>query len=128
MSHLHKRFTDVQVKEILQRYLRHEIERVYVQEILRIGKTRLFALIQLYKKNPDSFSVQYERQGRSIDPAIEKSIFKELAQEKKLIQNKDVPLNSYNYSYIQKRLETDYDQTVSLPTIINRAKQKGFYL
>ena len=128
MSHLHKRFTDVQVKEILQRYLRQEIERSYVQEILGIGKTRLFALIKAYRENPDAFSLQYQRQGRSIAPDIEKNIFKELTLEKKLIQNKDVPLDTYNYSYIQKRLETDYDQTVSLPTIINRAKQKGFYL
>jgi hypothetical protein len=128
MSQLHKRFTDAQIKEILQRYLRHEIESSHVQEILRIGKTRLFALIKLYKKNPDSFSVQYERQGRSIDPAIEKNIFKELTLEKKLIQNKDVPLDSYNYSYIRKRLETEHSQNVSLPAIIRRAKEKGFYL
>lgn len=128
MSQIHRRFTDVQVKELLQRYLRHEIERAYVQEILGIKKTRLFALIKSYRKNPDTFSIQYERQGRSIDPAIEKTIFKELALEKKLIQNKDVPLNSYNYSYIQKRLQTVHEQSVSLPAIIRRAKQMGFYL
>ena len=128
MSQLHKRFTDVQVKEVLQRFLHHEIERSYVQEILGIGKTRLFALIKSYRQNPGAFSLQYERPGRSIDPGIEKNIFKELALEKKLIQNKDVPLYSYNYSYIRKRLETSYDQTVSLPAIIRRAKEKGFYL
>jgi hypothetical protein len=127
MSQLHKRFSDVQVKEILQRYLRHEIQRAQVQEILKVGKTRLFALIKTYKENPDSFSVQYERQGRSIDPAIEKNIFKELAIEKKTIQTPNVPLHSYNYSYIQKRLQSHYAQHVSLPTVINRAKQKGFY-
>ena len=128
MSHLHKRFTDVQVKEILQRYLRREIQRSYVQEILRIGKTRLFALIKAYRQNPGAFTLHYERQGRAIHPNIEKNIFKELAIEKKLIQNKDVPLKSYNYSYIQKRLQTTYDQMVSLPAIIRRAKAKGFYL
>ena len=128
MSQLHKRFTTDQVKEILQRYLSHEIDRSYVQEILRIGKTRLFALIKSLKNDPDTFSLQYERQGRSIEPIIEKNIFKELALEKELIQNKDIPLNTYNYSYIQKRLQTAYDQTVSLPTIINRAKENGFYL
>jgi hypothetical protein len=128
MSQLHKRFTDVQVKEILQRYLRHEINCAYILEILGIGKTRLFALIKVYRKNPDTFSLKYHRQGRSVDPAIEKNIFKELALEKKLIQNKDIPLKSYNYTYIQKRLQTAYDQHVSLPTIINRAKQNGFFL
>ena len=128
MSQLHKRFTDAQVKEILQRYLRHEIERSYIQEVLRIGKTRLFALIKAYQQNPDTFSLQYQRQGRSIDPDIEKNIFKELTIEKKLIQNPKVPLHSYNYSYIQKRLQTTYHQSVSLPAIIRRAKQNGFYL
>ncbi len=128
MAHLHKRFTDIQIKEILERYLRREIERSYVQEILRIGKSRLFSLLKTYKENPDSFSVRYARKGRSIDPAIEKNIFNELAIEKKLIQNKNVPVNAYNYSYIQKRLDSHYDQNVSLPAIIRRAKQKGFYL
>ncbi|MBI4803562.1 MAG: hypothetical protein HY796_13670 [Elusimicrobia bacterium] len=127
MAQLHKRFTDRQVKEILRRYLQDEITRAYVQKILKIGKTRLFALIKLYRQNPDSFSLQYERQGRSIAPTIQKNIFKELAIEKKLIHNKDVPLHSYNYSYIQKRLQTHYDQTVSLPAIIRRAKQNWIH-
>jgi transposase len=130
MSQLHKRFTDIQIKEILQRFLNHEIERSYVQEILKIGKTRLFALLKSFRDNPETFSVQYERQGkpRSIAPEIEKNIFKELTIEKKLILNKDVPLDSYNYSYIRKRLETEHGQNVSLPAIIRRAKEKGFYL
>ncbi len=49
---------------------------------------------------------------------------KELRFEKKLIQDKTVPLNSYNYSYIRDQL----DKKVSLPTIIDRAKRYGFYL
>jgi hypothetical protein len=130
MSQLHKRFTDAQVKELLERYLRHEIERSYVEEVLGIGKTRLFSLIKSYRKNPEAFSIQYERRSkpRLIEPAIEKNIFKELSIEKKLIQNPAVPLKSYNYSYIRTRLQTAYDQTVSLPAIIRRAKQNGFYL
>src|ERR1035441_2387460 len=105
MDQLHKRFTDAQVKEILQRCLRNEIERSYVQEMLGIGKTRLFALIKSYRQNPEAFSVQYERQAqtRSIAPEIEKNILKELTAEKKLVQNKDVPLHSYNYSYIDRK-------------------------
>ena len=57
-----------------------------------------------------------------------KRIFKELSIEKKLIGDKQIPLHSYNYSYIKDRLETVYDQKVSVPTIIDRAKKKGFYL
>jgi hypothetical protein len=33
MSHLHKRFTSDQVKELLERYLRNEIERKHLQKI-----------------------------------------------------------------------------------------------
>jgi len=46
MAQLHKKFTDSQVKEILQRYLNSEIERPYIQQGLGIGKTRFFTLIK----------------------------------------------------------------------------------
>jgi hypothetical protein len=60
--------------------------------------------------------------------AIEKNVLKDLSIEKKLIGDKQIPLHSYNYSYIKDRLQTVYDQKVSVPTIIDRAKKKGFYL
>jgi len=42
MSQLHKRFTSDQVKELLERYVKNEIERKYIQEILGIRKRRFF--------------------------------------------------------------------------------------
>jgi len=101
MEQLHKRFTDSQVKELIERYLKKEIESSYIQEIFGIGKTRFFALIKEYRKNPDKFSIQYERttKTRGISPDIEKNIIKELTFEKKMIQDKDIALKSYNYSY-----------------------------
>jgi len=53
---------------------------------------------------------------------------KELKIEKRFISDPEVPLRSYNYSYIADRLATKYAQKVSTPTIINRAKKAGFYL
>jgi hypothetical protein len=87
-------------------------------------------LLKQYKKNPTDFTIQYQRTTppRIISPEIEQNILKELAIEKKIIQNKEVPLTSYNYSYIQDRLKGQYHQKVSLPTIIDRAKRHGFYL
>ncbi len=38
MVQLHKRFTDSQVKELIERCLREEIDRDYIQEVLGIGK------------------------------------------------------------------------------------------
>ncbi len=130
MGQLHKKFQDHQVKELIRRYLLKEIERSYIQEILGIGKTRFFALVKKYSEDPDSFSIEYKRKGttRKISKDIEDSIMKELEIEKQLIADPEVPLRSYNYSYIKDRLISNYGQKVSTPTIIDRAKKGGFYL
>lgn len=129
MTQLHKRFTADQIQELLERYLKKTIERKYVQEILGIKKRRFFTLVQQYKENPKNFTIQYQRQSPSrIDPETERNILKELTIEKNIIQDKEIPLTSYNYSYIKDRLKITHHQKVSLPTIINRAKKNGFYL
>ncbi len=130
MVQLHKRFTDEQVNELIEKYLRKEITRNYLQEIFGIGKTRFFALVKEHRHDASSFSIRYirEKKTRTISKDIEKNIFKELATEKALIENKDVPIRSYNYSYIKDQLEIRHKQYVSLPTIIDRAKKNGFYL
>ena len=130
MAQIHKKFTDQQVKELLQRYLDKNIERSYVQEILGIKKARFFSLIKEYRDDPAKFSVQYSRSvsTRAIDQDIEKNIIKELSIDKKAIQNKHIPLKYYNYSYVRDRLEKVYKQKVSLPTIIDRAKKNDFYI
>ncbi len=130
MAQLHKKFTDDQIKGLIERYLHKEIESKYVQEILGIKKRRFFVLIKRFRENPETFSIQYTRKTktRGISQNTERNIIKELAIEKKLIEDKNVPLRSYNYSYIKDRLENKYKQKVSLPTIIDRAKKNDFYL
>ena len=56
MSQVHKRFTSDQVKELLERYLKMEIERKYIEEILGIKKRRFFILLKHYKEHPEGFS------------------------------------------------------------------------
>jgi len=130
MVQIHKEFTDSQVKELVERYLKNEIERKYIQQVLGIGKTRFFALIKEYRKDPNKFSIQYTRKTktRKISESIEHNIIKELQIEKDMIKNTEIPLRHYNYSYIKDLLETKYNQKVSLPTIIDRAKKNDFYL
>ncbi len=130
MVQLHKKCTDCQVREFIDRYLRKEIKREYIQEVLGIGKTRFFSLIKAYRENPDEFSIQYTRKTKTkkISQDIEDNIIQELQIEKNLIGNKEVPLKRYNYSYIKDLLETKHHQRVSLPTIIDRAKKNDFYL
>jgi hypothetical protein len=129
-NQIHKSFTTDQVKELMQKYVKGEVGRKYLQEILGIGKSRFFEIIQDYRKNPETFSVEYKRSNptRGIAPEIKANIAKELAIDKKAIQNKDIPLYKYNYSYVQKRLETKYKQSAALNTIIKYAKVNDFYM
>jgi len=105
--------------------LRKEIERKYTQEVLDIGKTRFFALVKEYRKDPNRFSIQYTRNStsRKIPHYAEDTIIRELQTEKNLIEDPEIPLRHYNYSYIKDILETKYYQKVSLPIIIDRAKK-----
>jgi len=127
---LHKNFTDKQVKLLLKSYVDKEIKIIHILSILRIKRSRFFELLNRYKKGPDNFSIQYNRKtiNRKIDKAIETNIIKELNTEKNLIKEKETPIRCYNYSYIKDILENEYNQKVSLTTIINRAKTNGFYL
>lgn len=130
MAQLHKRFTDQQVKELMQRYSKKELKREYIQQMLQIKRRQFFKLFKEYSQNPETFSIQYKRANasRTIDPKIEKNIIKELTVAKEFIDNKQMPIWSYNYSFIKSDLEKLYRQKVSLSTIINKAKKFGFYL
>ena len=130
MAQLHKKFTDSQVKELMERYLRKEIKGNYLQEILGIKRRRFCALVKQYRQNPQGFSIQYQRKRhtRRIAQSVEKNILKELTFEQKLVQDKEIALKSYNYSFVKEQLKTKFKQKVSLPTIIDRAKKHGFYL
>jgi len=130
MVQMHKEFTDTQVKELLERYGKGEIEIHYVLEFLGIKRSRFFLLLKRYKECPDRFSIQYRRKAktRKISESIEDNIIKELEIEKNLIGDPDIPLNHYNYSYVRDLLREKYDQKVSLSTIIDRAKKHEFYV
>jgi len=130
MANLHKKFTDSQVKDLLERYLKGEIERKYIEQIFGIKRRRFCELVKKYKEDPNTFTIKYKRAKptRKIDKDIEKNIFTELKIEKDLIKAEDNPIGNYNYSYIKDRLEEKYKSKVSLPTIIARAKKGGFYI
>lgn len=97
---------------------------------MNIKKRRFFELLKKYRKSPEEFTIQYSRckPTRKIPPYIEKAILKELSEEQKLILDKDINIYRYNYSYIKDILQSEYDYSVSLPTIISRAKSHGYYI
>ena len=61
MNQIHKRFTDEQVKVLFQGYGQGKIKRADIQEMLSIGKSRFFALLKEYRRDPGAFSVAYQR-------------------------------------------------------------------
>jgi hypothetical protein len=127
---IHKRLSGGQVKVILDKYLTRELSAKEAMRYLGIGRTRLFHLAKEYVADKKHFSLSYERSKptRTLAVAIEKNIMKELKLEKiKIIDNPNVPVTRYNYSYLQNLIKEKYDQSVSLNTIISRAKAEGFW-
>lgn len=127
MEQLHKRFTDEQVKLLLQRYREGVLDRTTLEEVLGVRKTRFFALLKQYRLNPEGFSLAYKRETYTRLPAwVEREIEHELMLEKNLIDDSTLPITTFNYSVIQARLARRGIQ-VALPTIIDRARKLGCY-
>lgn len=127
MAQIHKRFTVEQVKFCLQNYAQGTIGRSEVEEMLQINKTRFFALLKAYRRDPQAFSIAYERKTPArISAEAEAAITKELLREKELIENPELPIATYNYTAIRDRLEKR-GFTVSVTTITKRAKELGCY-
>jgi len=114
---------------LLEKYLDEKVELIYILEMLKVERSRFFELLKQYRSNPDTFSIQYRRKRptRKIAKGVENSIMNELTKEKELIEDKEIPITFYNYSYIKDQIYQTYGQKVSLPTIIKRAKEWGFY-
>ena len=127
MTQLHKRFTDDQVKVLLNGYCQGLLERAEVQEMLDIGKTRFFALLKEYRQDPEAFSVGYERHTPDrLSAAVEAQIERELLREKEIVEDKRLPISGYNYSALRDRLKKK-DIEVSVTTVIDRAKRLDCY-
>ena len=127
MEHIHKRFTSEQVKVLLKGYCRGTLDRVTIEEILEISKTRFFALLRQYRRDPDKLTLAYQRSSpKRLSAWVEGEIEKELMLEKNLIDDSTLPISGYNYAAIRDRL-AKRGVTVSLPTIIARAKDLGCY-
>lgn len=127
MTHIHKQFSNDQVKTLLESYEKGYISREEVGQTLGIGKTRFFALLKQLRAHPDAFSIDYHRQSHSrLTPEDEKKIQQELLRDKALVDNKDLPISGYNYAALTDRLHKA-GVNVSTTTVIQRAKNLGYY-
>jgi len=127
MKQLHKRFTDGQIKVLLQGYCQGILRRDKVQEMLGISKSQFFALLREYRQDPEAFSVSYQRTTPArLSAAVEAEIEQALLREKEIVEDKRLLISSYNYSALRDRLAKK-GINVSVTTIINRAKRLGCY-
>jgi len=128
MGQIHKRFSSDQVKFLLHAYLEGRARSAEVQEMLGVGRSRFFDLLQEYRRDPEGFTIAY---GRSVPPRLssptEALIQRELLREKKLVEDPQLPISSYNYTALRDRLKKK-GVSVSVPTIIRRAKALDCYL
>ncbi len=123
MSQIHKRLTNDQVYAFFQSYCQGSLSRTEIQKVLEIGKTRFFALLKVFREDPQNFTLVYNRQTPAkLSSQAESKIKQALLKEKKIVEDPDLPISGYNYSAIHDRLQKEGVQ-VSVPTIINRAKQ-----
>lgn len=129
-AQLHKRFTNVQVQDIVGKYVKRQVRAKEACRYLGIGRTRLHALTKAYRSNPENLVLFYQRKTPTnvLKPSIKDHILTELKFEKeKIIDNPNVPTNHYNYSYIRNLMLEKYEEKVSLPTIISLAKTYDFW-
>lgn len=119
MQQIHRRFTTEQVKALFQQYDHGHMTRREVEELLDTGKTRFFALLADYRQDASAFSVAYERTAHSrLAQVTEDALQRELCAEKALVEDKRLPISTYNYSAVRDKLDTA-GIAVSLPTVID---------
>lgn len=127
MDQLHKRFTDEQIKVLLQGYCQGLLARSQVQEMLGVSRSWFFNLLREYRPDPEAFSVCYKRHTPArLSPAVEREIEEALLREKEIVEDPDLPISGYNYSALRDRLAKQGIH-VSVTTIIKRAEHLGCY-
>lgn len=126
---IHRRLTTEQVRTIFENYQSKDIRLEQALALFGVKRTRFFELLSEYRNNPAAYALTHKGNAgnRKISRESEDAIISELAKEKKLIDDKTLPIRSYNYSAVRDILASK-DISVSVPTIISRAKENGFFL
>jgi hypothetical protein len=127
MGQIHKRFTDEQVRLLMQSYDQGQLNRRELQELLDIGRSRFFALLKDYRRDPAEFSIDYQRATPTrLSADVEAEMAQALLREKEIVEDPNLPISGYNYTAIKDRLAAK-GISVSVTTIIKRAKQLDCY-
>lgn len=129
MSYIHMRLSEAQVVTILTQYTQKKISAADAQAKLGVKRSRFFILVERFRCDGASFLLFTPRTAqRRISESAEKYIKEELEKERALIENPAMPIRFYNYSAVRDVLKETHKVEVSVPTIITRAKELGFYI
>jgi len=126
---LHKRLDLTQVKLILDWYQQGLLTESEACNKLGVKRRRFFMLLREYRTGDlKSLNPRRSNSHRLIAPAVEAAIRAELARDKALVSNKDIPVKTYNYRAIRDVVVARIGQGLSAQTVRNRAKAWGYYL
>jgi len=91
---LHRRFTDDQIKLLLDLYLNKTIRLQQILQQLECTKGRFYQILREYRKDPTDFTIAYARNkpNRRLSEEVDKIIREELEKDRKLIGNEEIPI------------------------------------
>lgn len=126
---LHRRFTDDQVKLLLDMYLKKAISLQQALQQLECRKGRFYQILGVYKAAPEKFTVAYgrNRPQHRLPEEVDKAIREQLEIDRELIGDKNTPLWQYNYSAVRDEVRR-LGYEVSDQTVRNRAREWGFWI
>ena len=129
MSQLHRRLVDQQVRTILERYDHHELTLTAAVAQLGVQRRQFFNILHSFRSDAASFSIAYERAHTTrISADTERRIREALERDQAFIADPQIPIRTYNYSAMRDELHRIHQITISVPTIIARAKAWGFWI
>jgi hypothetical protein len=89
MSQLHKRLTDDQVRAFFHSYCQGALSRTEIQKVLEIGKTRFFALLKIFREDPQNFTIAYNhRTPAKLSSQAENKTWIQLVSATKLVNER----------------------------------------
>lgn len=128
-SHIHRRLDDAQVRAILKRYDHRTLTLAAAIAQLGVQRRQFFNLLRSFRGDAAEFSIAYERTRTTrLDASVEQKIRTALERDRALLTDPAIPIRTYNYSAIRDALRDTDRITVSVPTIIARAKAWGFWI
>ena len=78
-EHVHKRLIDEQVKMILERFIRKELQSEQAMGLLGLKRGQFFEWVKKYRESKETFTIQYHREGkaREMHPEVKGKILQE---------------------------------------------------